>query len=143
MRYITRTIPGFHPALMLAAGALAVGASPLLAQDAPPQPPAQPTSSEQQRRELNLEQARLIQAKLKQFAEAKAQYETQLKQVADAKAKIAADHAAAEAAYQAQLDANKAEADRITSEHDAAVAKWKADVAACEKGDKSRCANSS
>jgi cell pole-organizing protein PopZ len=126
-------------ASLLAAGALALAATPLLAQQVE-LPKGNSLAEVQERQAANEEQAKLAQQQLEQNATNEAEYEAKLKQVADAKAKIAADQAAAEAAYQAKLAANKAEAERITQEHEAAVAKWKADVEACGKGDKSRCA---
>ena len=124
---------------LLAAGALALVATPLLAQQVE-LPEGNSLEEVMQQRQANKEQAKLAQQQLEQNAANQADYEAKLKQVADAKAKIAADQAAAEAAYQAKLAANKAEAERITREHEAAMAKWKADVEACNKGDVSRCA---
>lgn len=131
---------GIPIASLLLAAALAAGSAPVQAQPTPPAPRNESMGGPEQRRELNLEQARFAQEQLRQDAEAKAEYQAKLKAVEEAKAKIAADQAAAKAAYEAALAKNKAEAERITSEHDATVAKWKADVAACEKGDRSRCA---
>lgn len=58
-----------------------------------------------------------------------------------------ADYAKAQAAYEAELArveeekrALEAEAARIAAEHEAAMAKWREDVAACERGEKDRCA---
>jgi hypothetical protein len=114
------------------AAALLPLAMPLSAQITPPQPRAQVMGGEQDRLTLNQEQAQFARAQLMRNAEQQAEYERKLAEVEAAKARIAADDAAAKAAYEAE----KA---RIDAQYAAAVAKWEADVAACSAGDRRRC----
>ena len=81
-----------------------------------------------------------------QQAANKAQAETARQRENENAAQLAA-HEKAQAAYQAELAhaeeekrAIEAQAAKVAADHEAAMAKWRADVAACEGGDKSRCA---
>jgi len=85
------------------------------------------------RAKLNEQQAQFAASQIQGNAVSQEEYERQLKEVADARAKIEADAAAAQAAYEAE----KA---RREAEYQAQMDKWRADVAACAAGDRTRCA---
>lgn len=117
-----------------AAGALLALSTPLLAQDAGSELPKGNSPEEvAQRKAANDGQAKFAAGQLKANADSQAEYDRGLAAVEEAKAKIAADEAAAQSAYEAE----KARRDQ---EYQAAMAKWRSDVEACKKGDVSRCA---
>ena len=118
---------------ILAGAALVAQARPLLAQEQPEIPEGSTLEDVQAREKLNEEQARIAHDQVAQNSAAEAEFERRTREVEAEKARIASEQAAAMAAYEAE----KA---RIAREHEEAMAKWKADVEACEKGDKSRCA---
>jgi hypothetical protein len=83
---------------------------------------------------------------LEQRAANKAQADAARQQEDEDAARLAA-YEKAQDAYQAELArveeekrAIEAQAARTATDHEAAMARWRADVAACESGDKSRCA---
>ena len=124
---------------MLAPALLAaIAAQPLTAQvgernaPAAAQPP-QAADGEDARAKLNEQQAQFAQGQLSTNAASQDEYERKLKAVADARARIASETAAAQAAYEAEKT-------RREAEYQAAMDKWRADVAACEGGDHTRCA---
>ncbi len=128
----------------LATFVVALIAAPLagaaLAQDAPQQPAGQIEQGVFVPEGNTLAEVREQQAANKAQAEAARQRENE-----DA-AQLAA-HEKAQAAYQTELAhveeekrAIEAQAAKVAADHEAAMAKWRADVAACEGGDKSRCA---
>ncbi|WEK47381.1 MAG: hypothetical protein P0Y56_03590 [Candidatus Andeanibacterium colombiense] len=132
----------FHRMLVapaLAGGMVLAGlTAPLLAQEGaqPGLKSAQPSETQDgaaARAKLNASQAAAAQAQVAGNVNAQADYERQLAEVEAAKAKIAADAAAAQAAYEAEKL-------RRDAEYQAAREKWQADVDACNKGHKSRCA---
>jgi len=121
------------PALLAAAAAGPLAAQVGERNAAAAAQPSQAADGEDARAKLNEQQAQFAQGQLDTNAASQAEYESRLKAVADARAKIASDNAAAQAAYEAE----KA---RREAEYQAAMDKWRADVAACEAGDVSRCA---
>lgn len=83
---------------------------------------------------------------LEQRAANKAQADAARQREDENAAQLAA-YEQAQAAYQAELarveeekHAIEAQAAKVAADHEAAMAKWRADVAACEGGDKTRCA---
>ena len=98
-----------------------------------------PVTSEQDRRELaererlNREQAEFG---TRQLAENEANRQAFEQAVRDREATIARQ----QADYEAQVAAVEAERQRREREHTARMAQWRADVEACKKGDKSKCA---
>ena len=121
----------------------AAAATPALAQQ--PSPAAQQAAGRVEQGVVVPEGNTLAEV-LEQQAANKAQADAAKEQTAENQARMAA-YAEAKAAYDAELvrleeerKAKEAEAARIAAEHEAAMAKWRADVAACEGGDKSRCA---
>ncbi|MCL4671593.1 MAG: hypothetical protein KJZ64_01360, partial [Sphingomonadaceae bacterium] len=110
---------------------------------APAAPPADilsvPVTSEQEQRELaererlNREQAEFG---TRQLAENEANRQAFEKALRDREAIIARQ----QSDYEAQLAAVEAERLRREREHAAKMAQWRADVEACKKGDKSKCA---
>ncbi|MBO9603224.1 MAG: hypothetical protein J7496_12040 [Novosphingobium sp.] len=130
----------FHRMLAPAvAGLVLTGlTAPLLAQDAEHNAPAseQPSPAKdgaEARARLNAAQAEAAQAQVAGNVDAEADYQRKLAEVEAAKAKIVADDAAAKAAYEAE----KARRD---ADYKAAMDKWQADVDACKRGERSRCA---
>jgi hypothetical protein len=127
----------FHRALIVPALAV-LAAQPLLAQTSERNAPASQQPSQDQdgadaRAKLNAQQAQFAQTQLAGNSMSQEEYQRQLQAVEDAKAKIAADAAAAQQAYEAE----KARRD---AEYKAAMDKWQADVDACKAGDHTRCA---
>lgn len=113
---------------------------PQAAATPPADPPLSiPVTSEQEQRELaererlNREQAEFG---TRQLAENEANRQAYEKALREREATIARQKAEHEAA----LAAVEAERLRREREHEAAMARWRADVEACKKGDKSRCA---
>lgn len=124
----------------IAGGMLFTAALPLKAEvetNAPAAAQPSPTDDgAEARAKLNQQQAQFASGQLDKNVTAQSEYERKLAEVEATKAKIAADAAAAQAAYDAQMrdyEAAKAQSDQ-------AFAQWEADVAACEGGDRSRCA---
>ena len=119
-------VPASRPLRTIAAAALMAAAAPLLAQTATePLPEGNSPEEVAQRKAANEEQLRLAQQQLGQNEAGQAAYEQSM------------------AAYQAEVtkyEQQKAEADRLAREHEAAMAQWEADVAACNAGERSRCA---
>ncbi len=121
-------------AFILAGTALLAISSPLMAQDAPPPPPAEDplkgvTPEEiAQREAANAEQLNFARKQLQQNSDNEAAY-----------LQARSEYEAEVARIEQEKQAREVEIARIKSEHDAAVAKWEADVAACEAGDWSRC----
>lgn len=132
----------------IAGGLLISSALPLQAETTAPveanaPPSAQPSPEEdgaEARAKLNEQQAEFASGQLQQNVNAQSEYERKLAEVEAAKAKIAADAAAAQAAYEAQLKAYNDAKAKAEQDYAAAQAQWEADVAACEAGDRSRCA---
>ncbi len=126
---------------------LAAGtAAPALAQQAERQPPAEEQPAGRIEQGVFVPEGSALAEVLEQQAANKAQAAT-AKQHAAANEARAAAYAEARAAYEAELvrldeerKAKAAEAARVAAAHEAAMAKWRADVAACEDGDRSRCA---
>lgn len=134
---------GASPSRAVTSSAAAASRPPRSITTPPAEPPVSvPVTSAQElaeiatRERLNREQADFAARQLAENAAAKAAYE---KALADREAIIAAQNAEAER-KQREYQAAKAEADRKQREYEAAMAKWRADVEACERGDKSRCA---
>lgn len=107
---------------------------------APPPPPvSMPVTSEQAQRDqaererLNREQAEFARNQL-------AQNEANRRAVEQATHEREATIARQRAEYEAALAATEAERQRREREYAAAMERWRADVEACRKGDKSRCA---
>ena len=104
-----------------------------------PAPVAAPATSEQAQRELaererlNQQQAAFAKQQLNQNAANQRAYE-------QAQRDRAAAIARQKAEYEAAVAATEAERLRREREHAAAMARWQADVEACNKGDKTRCA---
>lgn len=98
-----------------------------------------PVTSEQEQRELaererlNREQAEFG---TRQLAENEANRQAFEKALRDREATIARQ----QAEYEAKVAAVEAERLRLEREHAARMAKWRADVEACKKGDRSKCA---
>lgn len=116
---------------------LALGLSPAAAKPGKPRPAAQSAAvspartindAERQRQEANAQQAKAAQDQVAANASAQQAYRDAVK------------------AREEQIDRDKADYDaKIAAEkaaHDAAMKKWYDDVAACGKGDKTRCAKS-
>ncbi|KPL67951.1 hypothetical protein SZ64_07355 [Erythrobacter sp. SG61-1L] len=85
-----------------------------------------------QRKTANEQQAEFASSQLQNNANSQAEYDRRLKEVEEAKDKIAADQAAAQAAYEAE----KAKREQ---DYQAAMAKWRDDVEACKAGDLAKC----
>lgn len=108
----------------------------------PPPPPAPisiPVTAEQEQRELaererlNREQAEFGTRQLAENEANRLAYEKALR---DREATIARQ----QAEYEAELAAVEAERQRLEREHASRMAQWRADMEACKKGDKSKCA---
>ena len=113
---------------------------PAAAAAQPPAPPVTvPATSEQEQRELaererlNQQQADFAKQQLQQNAANQRAYE-------QAERDRAATIARQKAEYDAAVAATEAERLRREREHAEAMARWQADVEACKKGDKTRCA---
>jgi hypothetical protein len=110
---------------------------------APAQPPAPPVSvpatSEQAQREL-AERERLNRQQAEFARNQLAQNEANRRAVEQATREREATIARQKAEHEAALAATEAERQRREREHAAAMERWRADVEACQKGDKSRCA---
>jgi hypothetical protein len=124
----------FRPVRTIAAVTALLALVPLAAaaQDKP-KPGAAAETPEQERARLNREQADFA---ARQQAENAANQRAFDQAVADREATIArqaAEAAAAKAAYDAEVA-------RAAAAHEAEMARWRADVAACEAGNISRCA---
>jgi len=117
------------PARALAAAVLLGLAAPSLAQQDAALPKGNSAEEVAQRRAANEEQLRLAEQQNQQNASNAANYQQAL-----------SEHQAAVDRYEQEKTAAEAEKQRLTSEHEAAMEKWRADVAACEHGDRSRCA---
>ncbi len=132
-------------AFILAGTALLAVSSPLMAQDAPPPPPAEDplegvTPEEiAQREAANAEQLAFARKQLQQNSDNEAAYLQARSEYEAAYLQARSEYEAEVARIEQEKQAREVEIARIKSEHDAAVAKWEADVAACEAGDWSRC----
>lgn len=119
----------------LAAAAMLAISAPLLAQQAGAAeelPKGNTPEEVAQRKVANEQQAEFASGQLQNNANSQAEYERKLKEVEEAKARIAADQAAAEAAYEAE----KAKREQ---DYQTAMAKWRDDVNACKAGELARC----
>lgn len=119
----------------LAAAAMFAISAPLMAQQAGAAeelPKGNTPEEVAQRKVANEQQAQFASGQLQNNANSQAEYERKLKEVEEAKARIAADQAAAQAAYEAE----KAKREQ---DYQAAMAKWRDDVDACKAGELARC----
>ncbi|WOE74579.1 hypothetical protein [Alterisphingorhabdus coralli] len=121
----------------IAALSVAVATPPLAAQDktnsGDDTGAETPLTPEQEaRRQANEQQAQMAREQVRRNVEGEAQYNAELAEQSDE----LIDRAGSLAEYDAAVKAyEKARAD-----YEAAVKQWQADVAACEAGDRSRCA---
>lgn len=131
-------IPAARPGRTTADRSVPAKATPSTPAAAAP-PLSIPVSSEQEQREL-AERARLNREQAefgtRQLAENEANRLAYEKAVKDREALIARQQAEHEAA----VAAVEAERLRLQRAHEAAMAQWRADVEACRKGNKSKCA---
>jgi len=132
----------FALSIVLAAS-LAGGAAAQDAQDAPDQVEKPAGHFEQG---VFVPEGSTLAEVLEQQAANRAQAEAAQRQEEEDAARLAAYEKAQEA-YHAELArieeekrAIEAQAAKVAAEHEAAMAKWREDVAACQRGDKSRCA---
>ncbi|WP_336977936.1 hypothetical protein [Altererythrobacter fulvus] len=126
-------LPAALPAA-LAMGTLLAISAPALAQqtDASALPEGNSPEEVAQRKIANEQQAEFAAGQLQNNANSQAEYDRGLREVEEAKVKIAADQAAAQAAYEAE----KAKREQ---DYQAAMAKWRDDVEACKAGEIARC----
>lgn len=134
------------PVAGLMFAALIAAAGPVWAQD---QVEAEPEVQEPAGRYENgvfIPEGNTLEEVLEQRAANRRQADDAHRHILENQAALA-DYAKAQAAYEAELArieeekrAIEAEAARVAAEHEAAMAKWREDVAACERGDKNRCA---
>lgn len=96
-------------------------------------PEAPPAREAAEREKLNSDQAAAAKRQLEQNAANQRAYDQAVREREAAIARQKAE-------YQAALARTEAERLRREQEHAAAIARWQADVEACKKGDKSRCA---
>lgn len=131
-----------HSSLMALAGLLAI-AQPVeaIAQASPaeattvsaPATTDERANDQAEQERLNREQADFS---MRQLAENEANKSGYQQAVQEREATIARQ----QAEYEAAVAAAETERLRLVQEHEAAMARWRADVEACEKGDRSRCA---
>lgn len=131
--------PSSRPNRTLGSASTATAAQPAQVSSDPVPPLSVPVTSEQEQREqaererLNREQAEFGTRQLAENEANRQAYEQALRDREATIARQTAEHEAAVAAVEAERL-------RREREHEAAMARWRADVEACRKGDRSRCA---